>query len=210
MEGISQTGVHENLGYALKELGFLDETVGPIAHAEPKTEPSRISVVMTGAATPGDRYKVARVTLPTPVGTVKAGELDSDQQVKPGGIPSPSLVKNTTLRMAFVFQGHGFLDAKSTVTASKDSTAHTMSYTFAVVPGEVYRMRDVLLSRGLTPDQKVQLTKAWKIPMGAVYERAQAESALQSLKTLCTGHPATEKLMPDPASHQVDVALSCQ
>lgn len=210
LEGISQTGVHENLAYALKELGFLDATVGPISHGEPKMEASRISVAMTGAATPGSRYKVVRVTLPTPVGTVKALELESEHQVKAGGLPSPSLVQNTTLRMAFVFQGHGFLDAKSSVDATKDDSAHTVSYTFAVAPGEVYRMRDVLMSRDLTPDQKAQLTKAWKLPMGAVYERAQAESAIQSLKTICGGHPASEKLMPDSATHQVDIALSCK
>ena len=32
---------------------------------------------------------------------------------------------------------------------------------------------------------------------------------LQSLKTLCMGHSAFEKLRPDAATHQVDVALSC-
>lgn len=210
LEGLSQQGAHENLSYALKELGFLDETVGTIAHAEPKVEPKSVAVVMTGAATPGGRYKVAHVTLPTPVGTVKANDLESEHQVKAGGLPSPSLVENTVGRMAFVFQGHGFLDAKSTVDAIRDSAAHTVSYTFAVVPGEVYHLRNVLMARDLTPDQKAQLTKAWTLPMGAVYERAPVESALDSLKTLCGGHPASHKLMPDSTTHQVDVALSCK
>jgi hypothetical protein len=210
LEGISQIGVHDNVGYALKELGFLDESIGPITHGQPKVEANRIGVVMTGSATPGSRYKVARVTLPTLAGTVKAADLESDQQVKVGGLPSPSLVQNTTARMAFVFEGHGFLDAKSSVDATQDHTAHTMSYTFNVVPGEVYHMRDILFAADLTTDQKAQLTQAWKLPKGAVYERADAARSLQPLKALCSGTPPTEKLRPDPATHQVDVSLSCK
>jgi len=211
LEGLSQTGVHENLSYALKELGFLDETVGPIAHGEPKLEAGRIGVVMTGAATPGSRYKVAHVTLPALVGTVTAGDLESEHQVKPGGLPSPSLVRNTVARMAFVFQGHGFLDAKSSVDSSQDSAAHTMSYTFTVAPGLVYHMRDLLFAADLNADQKAQLTQAWNLPKGAVYEREPVErTLLLSLKTLCAGHPASEKLIPDQATHQVDVSLSCK
>jgi len=210
LEGISQQGVHENLGYALKELGFLDESVGPIAHADPKVEASRISVVMTGAATPGNRYKVARVTLPALAGTVKASDLESDHQVKAGGLPSPSLVQNTVARMAFVFQGHGFLDAKASVDSTKDSAAYTMSYSFAVVPGEVYHMRDLLFAADLSADQEAQLTQAWTLQKGAVYERMPVDRTLGTLKTLCTGRPASTKLIPDSATHQVDVSLSCK
>ena len=199
LEGISQRGAHDNLSYALKELGFLDESVGPITHAEPRVEPNRIGVVLTGSATPGERYKVARVTLPALAGTVPASELESEHQVKPGGLPSPSLVDNTVARMAFVFQGHGFLDAKSSVEASRDSAAHTISYTFAVRPGEVYRMRDVLYATDLSPEQKAQLTKAWKLPQGAIYDRAQVDRALLSLPTLCSGHPGFHKLFPGPS-----------
>jgi outer membrane protein assembly factor BamA len=212
LEGITQQGVHENTAYALKELGFLDATVGPIAHSEPKVEANRIAVVMTGAATPGARYKIARVTLPTPIGTVTASELESgDQQIKLGGLPSPSLVQNTTARMAAVFQRHGFLDAKSSVDTLQDNTAHTVSYTFAVAPGEVYRMRDLLFAADLNPDQKAQLSQAWKLPKGAVYESDPVNrTLLVTLKTLCAGHAPTRKLVSDPATHQVDITLSCQ
>ena len=211
LEGITQKGVHENLAYALKELGYLDENVGQIGHAEPKLEAGRIGVVMTGAAEPGARYTIARVNLPAPVGTVSATELaSSDHQVKAGGIPAPSLVGNTVARMAFVYQGHGFLDAKSSVEASKDAAAHTMSYTFQVTPGEVYHMRDVVYASDLNVDQKTQLQKAWTLPKGAAYEREPVNRTLMSLKTLCAGRPAQEKLIPDAATHEVDVGLSCK
>lgn len=208
-EDISQRAVHDNLAYALKELGFLDEAVGPITHAEPKIESSLVSVIMTGTATPGTRYKVSRVTLPEPVGTVTAGELQSEHQVKAGGPPSPSLVSNTVARMAFVFQGHGFLDASSSVEASQDSATHTVSYTFLVTPGEVYHMRDLLFAADLSADQKAKLAQAWKLPSGTVYERATVERTLLAFKGLCGGHPASEKLVPDTVTRQVDVSLSC-
>jgi hypothetical protein len=210
LEGVTQRGVHDNLAYGLMELGFLDASVGPIGHDEPKMEGNRIGVVMTGSATPGDRYKVGRVTLPTPVGTVTAGELaDSEHQVKPGGLPSPSLEKNTTARVAFVFQGHGYLDARASVDTSRDLAAHTVNYTFGVTPGEVYHLRDVLYAADLTAEQKAQMAREWKLPKGAIFERAPINRMLMSLKTICNGHPAMEKLTPVPGTHEVDVSLSC-
>ena len=211
LEGISQRSVRDNLYGALQELGFLDAIVGPVGHAPPTVEAGHISVVMTGNASPNARYKIVSVVLPAPQGTVTQHELEtSDQQIKVGGLPSPSLVQNTVARMAFVFQGHGFLDAGSSVDTSKDSGAHTTSYTFAVTPGGVYRMRDLLFATDLTSDQKAQLTKAWKLSKGAVYERETADLALFSLKTLCAGRSATQKLLPDRQTHQVDVSLSCK
>ena len=211
LEGVSERGVHDNLAYALQELGFLDAEVGAVSHAQPAVEPNRISVVMTGEATPNPRYKVASVTFPAPQGAITQHELEtSDFQVRAGGLPSPSLVKNTVARMAFVFQNHGFLDATSSVSTNKDQVAHTVSYTFAVAPGDAYRMRDLLFAPDLTPDQQSQLKAAWKLPSGVTYEGDTAQRTLLSLKTLCSGRPAAQKLMPDHATHQVDVSLSCR
>ncbi len=166
---------------------------------------------MTGSAVPGPRYKVARVTLPPPTGTVTAKDLQSEFQVQQGGLPSPSLVQNTVARLAFVFAGHGFLDATSDVDPVKDSAAHTMSYTFHVVPGDVYHVRDVFFGPGLNPDQKTQLLQGWKLPKGSVYERMVVAQSLMApaAKGFCSGHPATEQLLPDKATHAVDIKLSC-
>jgi hypothetical protein len=71
-------------------------------------------------------------------------------------------------------------------------------------------MRDLLFAADLTAEQKTQLTQAWKLPRGAVYERETADRSLLSLKTLCAGRPAMQKLVPDAATHQVDVGLSCK
>ncbi len=209
IEGISQTGVRENVGYALKEIGYLDETVGPIGHGEPKLEGEHIGVVMTGSADPGSRYKVARVTIPKLAGSVTAADLESDHQVNVGGVPSPSLVENTVARMAYVYKRHGFLDAKSSVDSMQDHTAHTMSYTFSVVPGEAYHMRNLIFDPGMTADQKAQLTQVWKLPPGGVYERVDVDRSLQQVKTVCGGKPASAGLLPQPATHQVDVLVSC-
>jgi outer membrane protein assembly factor BamA len=211
LEDITAKAVDGNLSYALKELGFLDETVGPISHAEPVVQPGRILVSMVGSAVPGARYTVAHVALPAPVGTVTAKELESEHQVQQGGRPSPSLVENTVARLAFVFAGHGFLDAKADVDPVKDSAAHTMSYTFHVVPGEVYHLRDVFFGPGLSAEQRPQIMQAWKLPKGSVYERAVVAQSLQapSVKGFCSGRPATEQLLPDKATHEVDIKLSC-
>ena len=73
-----------------------------------------------------------------------------------------------------------------------------------------YHMRDLLFAADLSTDQKAQLMQVWKLPKGAVYERATVDRTLLALKTLCGGRPAMEKLLPDAATHQVDVSLSCK
>jgi outer membrane protein assembly factor BamA len=154
---------------------------------------------------------VGRVTLPAPLGTVTAHELESgEQQIKPGGLPSPSLVKNTVGRMTFLFQSHGFLDATASVEKAQDPAAHTVSFSFSVAPGEVYHMRDVVFAPDLTTDQKTQLTQTWKLPKGGVYEGAAVARSLASQRTMCGGRPPSFRLLPDHAAHQVDVSLSCQ
>ncbi len=211
LEGVTQRAVQENLSYALKELGYLDETVSAIGHADPKVDPARISVTMTGTATPGDRYRVARVTLPPLAGTIAAADLNSEHQVKAGGLPSPSLVSNTVARLAYVFIGRGFLDATSAVASTQDNVAHTVSYTFSVVPGDTYRMRTLLFAPSVNAPQQAQLLQAWKLPKDAVYDRATTTRSLldPAVKTVCVGHSATEQLLPDKSTHELDIQLSC-
>ncbi len=211
LEGVTQRAVGENLSYALKELGYLDETIGPIGHADPKVDPARISVTMTGTANPGARYQVARVTLPPLAGTVSAADLTSEHQVKAGGLPSPSLVTNTVGRLASVFNVHGFLDATSSVATTQDNVAQTVSYTFSVIPGDIYHMRTLLFAPSVNAAQQTQLTQAWKLTKCAVYDRATIGRSLldPAVKTICAGHSAADQLLPDRATHEVDLKLSC-
>jgi len=71
-------------------------------------------------------------------------------------------------------------------------------------------MRDLVFAADLTDAQKTQLTQAWKLPKGDVYERLTADRGLMTVRTLCAGRPVSQKLLPDAATHQVDVSLSCK
>ena len=208
---VSNRAVSGNLAAALEELGYLDQTIGPVKPASPVITPSRITVSLTGTAMPGPRYTVAKVVFPALAGTVTEKDYVSDFQVKPGGPASPSLVKNTQLRMQDVFQAHGFLDAQSSVTPSKDATAHTMSYTFQVMPGEVYRMRLLLFDPSLSDPRKRDLMSAWTLTRGVAYDRATAFHSTRSepAKAICGGRPAAFTLLPQKSTHEVDVSLSC-
>ena len=211
LDGISNKQVQLNTAAALQEIGYLDEEVGPVTLAEPVSGKDQIVVDMIGTAEPGALYKVTTVTFPRPEGTITAKDFESEHAVKPGGRPSPSLVRNTTFGVENAYQRHGFLDAKASVAQQKDNTAHTLALTYSVVPGEVYHFRSLVFGGTMTAQQQSLLTQNWKLPKGAVYEGATAEASInaKSVALVCGGPQVLLNLVPDKATHEVDVNLTC-
>ncbi len=211
LDGVTNKQVQLNTADALEEIGYLDQKVGPVTLAEPVSDKLRIVVDMLGTAEPGPLFKVTTVTLPKPIGTVTPKDLDSDHAVKPGGRPSPSLVRNTTFGIESAYQRHGFLDARASVAQSRDDTTHTIAFTYSIVPGEVYHFRSLVFGGTMTAQQQSVLTQNWKLSKGAVYEAAVADASInaKSVALVCGGPLVLQALVPDKATHEVDVNLSC-
>jgi outer membrane protein assembly factor BamA len=211
LNGITAKQVQGNVGAALEELGYLDQTVGPITLAEPKADRLRIVVDLNGTAVPGAKYTVSRVTFPEPLGTVSAKDFESEHAVKAGGPPAPSLVSNTVFGVRNAFHSHGFLDAAVAVTQQKDAGAHTIAFTFKAEPGQLYHMRSLVFAGNMTAQQQSILAQNWKLPKGAVYEERIADQSLEakSVALVCGGPVVVKKLAPDKQTHEVDVSLAC-
>ena len=211
VEGISGEALRKNLSDAYLDLGFLDETVGPISHAIPRIERDRIAVDLTGTAKLGQQYKVSRLVEPGPSGGVTANELDGAMQLRTGAIASRIELLSTVLRLQRAFTNHGFLDATITVEPSKDESSHMIAYTFMDVPGELYRMRKLGFGAGTTSAQQSQLTQSWKLAKGAAYEAVLIARSVgvSPANTMCSGKPVSVELLPDRATHEVDINLAC-
>jgi outer membrane protein assembly factor BamA len=211
VEGISAEALRKSLSDAYLDLGFLDETVGPIGHAIPRIERDRIAIDLTGTAKLGQQYKVSRLVEPGPSGGVTAKELDSAMQLKTGAIASRIELLSTVSRLQRAFTNHGFLDATTTVEPTKDGATHTIAYTFTTVPGELYRMRKLGFGAGTTSTQQSQLTQSWKLAKGAVYEAVLVGRTVgvSPASTMCGGKPVSVGLLPDKATHEVDINLGC-
>lgn len=94
---------------------------------------------------------------------------------------------------------------------SRPSRAHTIAYTFMNVPGELYRMRKLGFGAGTTSAQQSQLTQSWKLAKGAAYEAVLIARSVgvSPANTMCSGKPVSVELLPDRATHEVDIKLGC-
>lgn len=209
--GTSEDALRSNLADAYLNLGYLDQQVDPITHAVPRLAPTRILVDLTGAAHPGERYKITQLELPKPLGAVTQAELDKSVALKVGEPTSAILVKSAEVRLDFVFENHGYLDAATVVESAKDSAAHTIAYKFVTTPGTVYKMRSLVFAAAMSSQQQSILTQAWKLPRGTTYDGNIAASSYHQPATLlvCGGPLVLATLVPDKATHEVDVNLSC-
>ena len=75
LEGTSGESLRSNLLDAYQDLGFVDFSSAPVTHEKPVVMPARITVDLTGSATPGALYHVANVALPPVAPGVSAAEL---------------------------------------------------------------------------------------------------------------------------------------
>lgn len=207
----SEDALRKNLADAYLDLGYLDQQVDQPAHAVPRIGKQQISVDLTGTAHPGQRYNVTRLDLPPAIGSITRPELDKAVALKVGQPTSVLLVKSAQARLEYVFQDHGYLDAATTVQPAKDSAAHTIAYTFSTVPGEIYKMRNLVFSAPLSAQQQSILSQAWKLSKGSPYSGSIAAESLHASKVqlVCGGPLVLASLIPDKATHEVDVNLSC-
>ncbi len=211
MEGISGSTLKSSLMDAYLDLGFIDAAISPIGHGTPEVTAAKIGVPLTGTSTPGALYRVAKLGLPNPVPGVSGQEIAAAAQLKAGDPASRIELMSTRARLGGAFTDHGYLDARTTFDATKDEAAHTMSYVFQVVPGEVYHMRN-FQTNNMNAQQAQNAQAGWKIPPGAVFERVKLFEYLKrgTGAGLCGGRPAVGTAVPDRANHLVDVLIGCE
>ena len=209
-EEFSGDGLRRNLLDAYRDMGYMDAAVMDVAHGSAQVEADRIAVPIVAKADPGPVYTVTRVELSSAVAGIRTEEIAAANLLKVGAPASRVLVLGTSARLKSVYVGHGYLDATTSVDPAKDTTAHTLAYSFHAAPGEIYRMR-ALGVRGLTEVQARSAKTAWKLDTGAIFEHGLLLAFQQNgaAAKLCEGKPVEVSVAPEHAAHVVDVLLSC-
>ncbi|ADW69881.1 BamA/TamA family outer membrane protein [Granulicella tundricola] len=208
-EGQSGEALRTNLMDTYQDLGYVNFSMGTIGHGAPVVSAERISVDLTGEAQVGALYIVGQVTAPAAEPRVDRGDLKKANQLKAGAPASRIEVMSTVARLGQVFEGHGYLDEKTSVDATKNDAAHTVSYVFRTVAGESYRFH-ALKTPGLTEQQDAEVRKSFTLVPGSLYDRS-AIGALgtTAMRTICNGSPLRMGLQKDQKTHEVDVMFTC-
>ena len=211
IDPFSATGLRENVQDAYRDLGYVDVAVTPITTGTPIIAPDRITVDLTGSAQPGPLYTVSHVT---PSARPPASPQPFSSRPSSSSKAAPAsrvLVLSSVARSDQDFITHGYLEAHTTVDPQKDSSAHTVAYTFQTSPGPLYQMRS-LSAPSFSEQQKSDLAHAWQLKSGDVMDGSRIEAFERSdaAKKACGQAPIQVLLKPDRAAHMADVELACK
>jgi len=126
-----------------------------------------------------------------------------------GDLTNPTTLAKSVDLLAAAYRKQGYADVLVSPKPSLDTTANRVSYTFSVVPGEIYRIRS-LTPLNLTSAQQSDFNRGWTLKAGDVFNSEYITSFLQQNTALRSfdGYSATFKAIRDPESHLVDVTVT--
>ena len=129
-------------------------------------------------------------------------------KLHPGDIASDKLLLETLAPIDAAYRHQGYMDVVVDPGAKLDSTAHTVSYTVSVTPGEQYRLRSVT-PLNLSPEARKDFDAGWRMNPGDLYDPQYVASFLKNNTALrsLAGYAASFQATADPQTHQVDLTI---
>lgn len=190
-----------NAGYVSAHIQ--DRKLTPIA-----TTPERITLDLSGTVVPGPRLVVGTLTWPGSP-ELSPAAFASTAALKPGEPASLIGLEKTTEVLAAPYRKEGYADVLVRTTSAIDTSANSINYTFAVEPGEKYRVRSIK-AVGLTAEQQADFDRAFQMKAGDLFNPDYIlnffgeNSSLDSFKHDTASYRAER----DPAAHLVDVTIT--
>jgi outer membrane protein assembly factor BamA len=171
------------------------------------SSPDRIDVDLNAAVNAGSPFHIGNVVW------AGSSEMSSEafaavSPLRTGDLAVPATLAKSVDLLAAPYRRLGYADVLISAKPSFDTTAGRVSYTFSVVPGEVYRIR-TLAPFNLTPAQQSDFNRGRKLKPGDVFNSEYITDFLQQNTALRSfdGYSATFKAIRDPESRLVDVTV---
>jgi outer membrane protein insertion porin family len=194
-----------NAGYITARLDSIERAVAP---APAQTQAPGFVVTYTARIVTGDAYKLSSLTW-QPAPLYSAADFARDAKLHPGDLANASALAQTEAAISTTYLSHGYLDAYLIATPTLDDTAHTVAYTLAVLPGDVYHLKTVTPT-GLSAEAQQEFNTAWQMKPGDIYNPSyvaafiHANTALRHLST----YTGTFHAEADPQTHLVDLTVT--
>jgi outer membrane protein assembly factor BamA len=167
----------DTLGASVRSVyereGYLDVAItGPI-WGTPRLVNGKFLVPLTATiAHEGQAYTVSAVRFAGDAMT-SAESFAARVKIHVGDVADGDLVDETEQMLAAPWKERGYQRAIAHAAVEMDRTQHSVTYTFAVEAGAIYRMGTVRLV-GLNKRQERQVRTYWQIPKGAVFQQGLA------------------------------------
>jgi outer membrane protein assembly factor BamA len=185
--------------------GYLDASNTTPSYSEPRKLKDGYAVDVTTSITPGEVYRIARLNLQAAAPATQ-DEVMKSAALKVGDPASPLALRIAHGEIDNVYHSYGYLDANTSLKSMKDSTAHTVTYDIATIPGELYHYARIDTS-AFTPEQQSAFTKAFHIAPGVAADKALVRAIFHATAEMHPPKAPTLSLELDRSAHTVIYTL---
>jgi outer membrane protein assembly factor BamA len=172
------------------------------------SSPDRIDVDLAAAVSAGAPFHVGDIVW-TGSPQMSSEAFAAASSLHTGDVANPVALAKSVDLLAAAYRKQGYADVIVAPKPSIDDAASHVSYTFTVIPGEVYRIR-TLTPLNLNSAQQSDFSRGWTLKTGDVFNSEYITNFLQQNTALRSfdGYSATFKAIRNPESHLVDVTVT--
>jgi outer membrane protein assembly factor BamA len=206
-EGLEKLTSEEILLTPYLKAGYLNAHLSGRTLTPTTLSPDRIDVDLAAAVNAGAPFHIGDIVWAgSPQMSSEA--FTAASPLHTGDLANPTTLARSVDLLAAAYRKQGYADVIVAPMPSVDTTASRVSYTFTVIPGEVYRIRS-LTPLNLTPAQQNDFNRGWTLKAGDIFNSEYITNFLQQNTALRSfeGYSATFKAIRDPESHLVDVTV---
>jgi outer membrane protein insertion porin family len=207
-EGAERLTTAEILLTPYLKAGYLQASLTGRILSPTASSPDRIDVDFTASVDAGSAFHIGDVVWAgSPQMTTETFAAASP--LHPGDLATPEELAKSVDLLAAQYRKLGYADVIVSPKSSIDTTANRVSYTFTVIPGQVYRIR-TLTPLNLNPAQQSDFNQAWTLKAGDIFNSEYITNFLKQNTALRSfdGYSATFKAIRDPETHLVDVTVT--
>jgi outer membrane protein assembly factor BamA len=198
--------IRDNIADLSQDAGYLDIATDPPVFTVPRKDGNRFVVDASTTVREGEIYRVAEIDIQA-AAPLSHAEQEKTTEIKVGDPASPMALRIGKGLLQRAYTDQGFLDAVVKPSANKNSTAHTVAYSFAITVGEVYHLAGVD-SSALPASQQSAFAHDPKLKAGVLADREVQQEIFRTLKdqqALKTTRMAEQR---DRAHHTVTFTLT--
>jgi outer membrane protein assembly factor BamA len=203
---VTSNSLQQNIADVYQNAGYLDIATDPPTFSAPRKDPAakvqdRYLVDASTAVHPGQVYRIANLIYPA-APPLTQPEIAAATHIKSGDIASPLSLRLADDELKRAYGDCGYLGAAVSHAITADSSAHTASYTFRIVPGDIYHLAGVDAS-ALTAAQQTTFAQTFHVANGVVADKAMRDQLIQALSQMNLMKTTVFNLNIDNSAHTV-------
>jgi outer membrane protein assembly factor BamA len=197
--------VRQTSAEIFEDAGYLDISNDPPVFAAPRKELDHYVMDEEVTFHPGELYRIGSIDL-QPAPPVSTADLAKALTVKIGGVASAVDLRLAENYLTVPYTERAYLMARVHADVRRNPSTHTVACTFAIIPGEQFRLASVD-STALPPAAQSELTRLWHPALGSLMDQSVRLGLSKALHQLPSSLHVTAQDALDATSHTDRIVL---